>query len=297
MRYCSGSVLAPLSVDHTIKRKPDGQCVVERGRIEVVLCGLHFANGVQFSNGGRDLLVAETTRFRVIRIYATSMSAPNITNDTDKRRRREFNRIRVNTCFGSGSEFSSFSSVDKYLTSGEIDWYHKAGLGIFIDSLPGAPDNIRESPINGNILIGVGVKSVHPFSLLHFAYQSLWLRILIGKVIPLPYIETLLPRYGLVLVVRKDGFPVDSYHDPTGTISMISEAQFHPETGDLWIGSHTNPFIGVDRLMKDKEALLDLMAEQAADINKYYDENREIYRRWKEQHDLEEIMREQTGEL
>lgn len=280
-----------------IKRKPDGQCMVDRGRIEVILCGLHFANGVQFSNGGRELLVAETTRFRVIRIDAASISAPGSTNDIDKRKQREFDHIRVNTCFGSAPNYSSFSSVDTYLGSEEVDWYQKAGLGIFVDALPGAPDNIRESPINGNILIGVGVKSVQPFSLLHFAYQSLWLRNMIGKVVPMRYIENLVPQYGLVLVVRKDGFPVDSYHDPTGAISMVSEAQFHPETGDLWIGSHSNSFIGVDRLMKDKDALFELMTEQAADIEKYFAENRKIYRRWKDQHDLEEALREQAGEI
>jgi len=39
------------------------------GRVDTLLCGLHFANGVQFIDTDRTiLLVVETTRVRILRV-------------------------------------------------------------------------------------------------------------------------------------------------------------------------------------------------------------------------------------
>lgn len=255
------------------------------------MCGLHFPNGLQITKQG-DILVAETTRFRIIKINISAVQDPAPSDDKELRRMRsQFNAIRHTTCHGR-PEIPAFSSIDDYLFPTDDSFpTEETGLSIFIDALPGAPDNIRENPINHHITIGLGVKSTKPFSLLHFAYQHIGIRHLIGKLIPMRYLEHLVPKYGLVLVSKSDGTPVDSYHDPSGRISMISEAQFHPVTGDLWMGSHSNEFIGVDRVNKDKARIQSILSEQDVEMERYYVENRAIFKSWKEQEDKEQLER------
>ena len=55
----------------------------------------------------------------------------------------------------------------------------------------------------------------------------------------------LFDRYGMVLLIDHLGIITTTFQDPSGSISMISEAQVHPKTGDLWLGSHSNPFVGI----------------------------------------------------
>ena len=59
------------------------------------------------------------------------------------------------------------------------------------------------------------------------------------------WVEHLVPKYGLVAVLSDSGAVVDSLHDPTGRISMISHAARNPWTGDIWLGSHSNHYLGV----------------------------------------------------
>jgi hypothetical protein len=59
------------------------------------------------------------------------------------------------------------------------------------------------------------------------------------------YIEYLVPKYGLVLVIDKNGKIIKTYQDPSGTIASISEAQIHPKTGSLLLGSHSNSYLGI----------------------------------------------------
>ena len=62
------------------------------------------------------------------------------------------------------------------------------------------------------------------------------------------YVEKLVPKYGLVIVVDNSGNIIASLQDPTGlNVSTISEAQRNPVTGDIWMGSHSNPFLAILR--------------------------------------------------
>ena len=59
-------------------------------------------------------------------------------------------------------------------------------------------------------------------------------------------VEHLVPAYGLVVEVDESGRPLRSWQDPGGrTVSWISHAERNPLTGALWLGSHSNDFIGI----------------------------------------------------
>lgn len=275
LRYCGPNVRGEDPVLNSSRSAStgaaSGKCMVEKGRIEVLLCGLHFPNGVQFTAGGNVLLVAETTRFRILKISMSALMS------------KGYDSIRQNTCT---SVTGSFDSIDNYIyhEEGVDDSYVHSGVGCFMDALPGAPDNIRADTATGNIIIGAGVKSVQPFSLLYYAYQFSWPRVLIGKVLPMKYIEHLVPRYGLVLVASADGEAIDSYHDSTGRMSMVSEAHFHPETGDLWIGSHSNPFLGVDRSNREGDVEKENTKAQESEIGEINKISAQRLRLWREQY-------------
>lgn len=194
----------------------------------VLLCGLHFPNGVQFHDNNdqnSDLLVIESTRFRILNVNVNSLSKSN-----------QF----IESCHEDGSLSDILNTANNSFES---------PISIFLDSAPGFLDNIRIIPssIKSDVkfLVGVGTKSTKPFSLLWFGYQSIVLRDLIGKLVPMKFIEKLVPPYGLVICVDKAGNIVDSWHDPSGTLSLVSEAQINPLTHDLWLGSHSNPFLAI----------------------------------------------------
>lgn len=53
---------------------------------------------------------------------------------------------------------------------------------------------------------------------------------------------SLLPKYGLLLEVDKEGRIIKSFHDPTGeTVPSVSEAEEH--NGVLYLGSYYLPFL------------------------------------------------------
>lgn len=59
-------------------------------------------------------------------------------------------------------------------------------------------------------------------------------------------VEHLQVPYGLVVEVDDHGSPIRSLHDPKGlNISMISHAERNPITGEIWLGSHSNHYIGI----------------------------------------------------
>ena len=194
---------------------------VQKKSLEVLLCGLHFPNGVQLRPGSKskELLVVESARFRILRVKLDKLKGSEL----------------LTSCAEEGSLRQHLKSSDP------------KAVELFMDEAPGFMDNIRLHVDNKQVtyLVGVGAKSSKPFSLLHLAYRSITLRQVIGRLIPMKNIENLIPKYGLVLVVDDQGRLVDSYQDPTGGVSMVSEAMVHPSSGDLWLGSHSNPFIGI----------------------------------------------------
>ena len=190
------------------------------GLLWTKICGLHFPNGVQFIQNSNNLMVVESARFRVLKLNLNDQIF-------DKG-----NHTLLTSCDENGS-------LNQYLEQ------RNDGISILLDAAPGFMDNIRKGKTDNEYLIGIGAKSSKPFSLLYIAYQSNLLRNIIGRIISMRYIEYLVPKYGLVLVIDKNGKIIKTYQDPSGTIASISEAQIHPKTGSLLLGSHSNSYLGI----------------------------------------------------
>lgn len=203
-------------------------------QLRPLLCGLHFPNGVQYLSPSH-LLVAESARFRILRVNLKSSYFSD--NDSSE---SSVGVHHLASCEERGSLFKALAASDATAPT---------PVSVFLDSVPGFADNIRpnyfapkEKP---SFYVGLGAKSVKPFSLLWFGYQSIVLRDIIGKFVPMEVVEHLVPRYGLVIEVNSRGEIVSSLHDPTGRIAFVSEAHRNPVTGDMWLGSHSNAFIGM----------------------------------------------------
>lgn len=241
------------------------------GKLRVLLCGLHFPNGVQLSVSAtkqlneKYLYVVESARFRVLRVnIGTIMS------------------LQRNHLLDSCAEQGSLSIELKKSNKGGSNKVGEA-VSILLDAAPGFLDNIRvdtrkaqqvnsSTPYSSTLasqesgsyddgmsatstatatatptyyFIGAGVKSAKPFSLLYTIYQTIELRKFIGKFIPMYLIEHFVPKYGMVLIIDDTGSIKKILQDPTGKVSLISEVQRHPNTGDLVVGSHSNQYIGI----------------------------------------------------
>jgi hypothetical protein len=225
---------------------------LNKHELKVLLCGLHFPNGVQLfeSKKNNEVIVAELTRFRVLKV---DISAPFVSGDYSL----QFNNSNdqntahhsLTSCSEHGSLYKLFQEEKKAKQNNKFKHNEKIGVEIFSDSIPGFPDNIRADTVTERgktyYLIGIGSKSSKPFSFTWFAYQSKLLRIVLCKLIPWKWSEHLVPSYGLIVVLDNKGTIVSSLHDPTGKSKMISEAHKNPKTKDLWFGSHSNNYIGI----------------------------------------------------
>lgn len=191
------------------------------GLLWTKVCGLHFPNGVQFIQNSNSLMVVESARFRVLKLNLNHQIFDNS------------NHTMLTSCNENGS-------LHQYLQKSDV------GISVLLDAAPGFMDNIRKGKSDNEYLIGVGAKSSKPFSLLYIAYQSNLLRNIIGRIISMRYIEYLVPKFGLVLVIdSRNGSVIKTYQDPSGKIASISEAQIHPKTGSLLLGSHSNSYLGI----------------------------------------------------
>lgn len=208
------------------------------GKLQLLISQLHFPNGVQLLSDGNTLLFAESCRFRLIQVDTTKL---------------------ISFLHHSKSEISKFS-FSRLISLP----YSSSGVKIYLSSLPGFLDNIRSIPSNQlpppinspletsqYLTLSFGTLSCKPFSLLHVLYQTVWLRKVIGSMIPMRYIEHLVPSYGLVGILNVDTGNIEySYHDPSGQTSFISQASIHPITGDMWLGSHSNKYLGLKKWKK-----------------------------------------------
>ncbi|XP_025105912.1 adipocyte plasma membrane-associated protein-like isoform X2 [Pomacea canaliculata] len=162
------------------------------GSVQELVTGLAFANGIQLSPDKSHILIAETTKTRILRYH--------------------------------------------------IKGPKKGTVDVFSDNLPGMPDNIRKSG-RGTYWIGLAsIRRAHKFSLLDWAAPRPWVRSLITKFLSQNLMMSLLPKYGLLLEVDKEGRIIKSFHDPTGeTVPSVSEAEEH--NGVLYLGSYYLPFL------------------------------------------------------
>jgi len=196
------------------------------GRVHTLLCGLHFPNGVQLINNEKVLLLVESMRFRILRLDLATVHTNHLTSSL---------LVHCGEDSALNHTLSHPSTADS------------TGVSILSDALPGFVDNIRlDSKDENRIFLGIGTKSAKPFSFLYTVLQSSLLRHVIGRIVPMRYIAMLIPKYGLIGVMNYNGHIVSSLHDATGKyVEFISEVHRHPITGDLWIGSHSNPYVGI----------------------------------------------------
>ncbi len=211
--------------------------------VYTLICGLHFPNGVQRLASSTDdkkkdsVIVSDLTRFRILSVNLQNLpTSPLHSGDNQSFTAKDW----LESC----SEYGSlYQQLKKKSSSRE------GIVKIFADSNPGLVDNLRRDSYDTkkNIYLGgLGSKSTKPFSLLWIGLQSNLLRDIIGKFVSMKFVEKLVPRYGLVVAYNDNGEIVSSLHDPTGKeIAFISHAERHPITGDLWLGSHSEAYIGI----------------------------------------------------
>ncbi|KAH0501978.1 Adipocyte plasma membrane-associated protein [Microtus ochrogaster] len=138
----------------------------------------------------------------------------------------------------------------------------KGGADMFVENMPGFPDNIRPSSSGGYWVAAATIRANPGFSMLDFLSEKPFIKRMIFKVMgscsqsedtlfSLIFLfqlfsqETVMkfvPRYSLVLEVSDSGAFRRSLHDPDGlVVTYVSEA--HEHDGHLYLGSFGSPFI------------------------------------------------------
>uniref|UniRef100_A0A914PYH4 Uncharacterized protein n=1 Tax=Panagrolaimus davidi TaxID=227884 RepID=A0A914PYH4_9BILA len=130
---------------------------------------------------------------------------------------------------------------------------------IFIDNLPGLPDNIRITSEN-NYFVGLAVhRSSNYFSIFDFMGHYPWARKMFIEWIPESFINTYLPKltkkYGFVIEFDESGNTVETFQDPTGeTVNYISEVV--ESNGTLYLGSFKDDYIA--KVLKNMGVLTEI---------------------------------------
>ncbi|ELV12972.1 Adipocyte plasma membrane-associated protein [Tupaia chinensis] len=118
----------------------------------------------------------------------------------------------------------------------------KGGADLFVENLPGFPDNIRPSSSGG---YWVGMAAIRPnpgFSMLDFLSEKPGVKKMIFKLFSQEMVMKFVPRYSLVLELSDSGAFRRSLHDPDGQVAAyVSEA--HEQDGHLYLGSFRSPFL------------------------------------------------------
>ncbi|OWF53760.1 adipocyte plasma membrane-associated protein-like [Mizuhopecten yessoensis] len=115
-------------------------------------------------------------------------------------------------------------------------------VSVFIDNLPGLPDNIRPSSSGGYWIGMSAVRQGGKFNLIDYASQRPWIRTLITKLFSQDMIMRFVPKYGLVIEVSAEGKILRSLHDPTGKV-IPSVSEVEDKDGVLYLGSYNLPYM------------------------------------------------------
>ncbi|XP_059979073.1 adipocyte plasma membrane-associated protein isoform X7 [Lagenorhynchus albirostris] len=101
----------------------------------------------------------------------------------------------------------------------------KGGADLFVENLPGFPDNIRASS-SGGYWVGMSTIRSNPgFSMLDFLSERPYLKRMIFKLFSQETVMKFVPRYSLVLELSDSGAFRRSLHDPDGQVAAyVSEA-------------------------------------------------------------------------
>nr|XP_033793775.1 adipocyte plasma membrane-associated protein isoform X1 [Geotrypetes seraphini] len=133
---------------------------------------------------------------------------------------------------------TTMARIRRYYVSG----LRKGGADMFLENMPGFPDNIRPSSSGGYWVAMSAVRQNPGFSMVDFLAQRPWLRELIFKLFSQETVMKLVPKYSLVLELSDDGIYMRSLHDPNGeVVTYVSEA--HEYDGHLYLGSFRSPFL------------------------------------------------------
>ncbi|XP_069048133.1 adipocyte plasma membrane-associated protein isoform X2 [Lepisosteus oculatus] len=149
----------------------------------------------------------------------------------------------------------AFSPEEDYLLIAETSvarilrfWLKGPNAGkteIFIDNMPGYPDNIRLTD-RGTFLVGISTTRFPGFSrpFLDLIGPHPALKRFIAKVTPLEFFSVLLRKHGLALELSGAGEVRRSLHDPDGAVTWaVSDAFEH--RGRLYLGNTDLPFLAV----------------------------------------------------
>uniref|UniRef100_A0A8C6E1I2 Adipocyte plasma membrane-associated protein n=1 Tax=Moschus moschiferus TaxID=68415 RepID=A0A8C6E1I2_MOSMO len=118
----------------------------------------------------------------------------------------------------------------------------KGGADVFVENLPGFPDNIRASTSGGYWVSMAAIRANPGFSMLDFLSERPFLKKVIFKLFSQETVMKFVPRYSLVLELSDSGAFQRSLHDPEGqVVTYVSEA--HEHSGHLYLGSFRAPYL------------------------------------------------------
>ncbi|KAM9245609.1 adipocyte plasma membrane-associated protein-like [Leptosomus discolor] len=127
-------------------------------------------------------------------------------------------------------------------------WVSGANAGkkeVFVDNLPGYPDNIRLSN-TGLYRVGISTTRFPSFfsPFLDAVGPYPFLKRFIAKVTPLSFYSIFLHKHGLFLEINDKGDIVASFHDPDGSVTWAVSDVFEHK-GKVYLGNTELPFLVV----------------------------------------------------
>ncbi|NXI36937.1 APMAP protein, partial [Galbula dea] len=133
---------------------------------------------------------------------------------------------------------TTMARIRRYYVSGLM----KGGADMFVENMPGLPDNIRLSSSGGYWVAMSAVRPNPGFSMVDFLSEKTWIKRMIFKLLSQETVAKFVPKYSLVVELSETGSYRRSFHDPSGVaVPHVSEAQEHD--GYLYLGSYRSPFI------------------------------------------------------
>ncbi|NWH58922.1 APMAP protein, partial [Geococcyx californianus] len=133
---------------------------------------------------------------------------------------------------------TTMARIRRYYVSGLM----KGGADMFVENMPGLPDNIRLSSSGGYWVAMAAVRPNPGFSLVDFLSEKPWIKRMIFKLLSQETVTKFVPKYSLVVELSETGSYRRSFHDPNGVMAAyVSEA--HEHNGYLYLGSYRSPFI------------------------------------------------------
>ncbi|KAL6039419.1 hypothetical protein STEG23_012993, partial [Scotinomys teguina] len=94
----------------------------------------------------------------------------------------------------------------------------KGGADMFVENMPGFPDNIRPSSSGGYWVAAATIRANPGFSMLDFLSEKPFIKRMIFKLFSQETVMKFVPRYSLVLELSDSGAFRRSLHDPDGLV-------------------------------------------------------------------------------